>query len=86
MQVQKKDQVVFSVPRRATRSRDLALALAAVGGAVGATSAHADLDTATIKTAIESNTSKGQEVGGYVIGAVVALVVVSIIIMMVRKV
>ncbi len=73
-------KALFAAPGAAVRNGCIA-----VTGAAMAHPALADIDTAAIKTGIEANTSKGEEVGGYIILAVLAFVVVGIIISMVRK-
>jgi hypothetical protein len=71
---------LFAAPGNVVRNGCIALT-----GAAMASPALAEIDTAPIKLAIESNQGKGEEVGGYVIAAVIAFVVVAIIISMVKK-
>ena len=64
-----------------------ALALVASVSAFFATSpAFAAVDTAAVQSALEDATTSGQEVGGYVIAAVVGIAVVGIILSVIRKV
>lgn len=56
-------------------------------GAMAVTSyANAALDTAGVKTSLETAQGTGETVGGYVIAVVAGLVVVGVIIALVRKV
>lgn len=58
--------------------------IGAVGLGVSASS-FAAVDTTAVGAAIADSQSKGEEVGGYVIAAVAALVVISVIIGVVHK-
>lgn len=57
----------------------------AAGSSLVAGSAMAALDTATVQTALTSAENTGTTVGGYVVGAVAALVVIGVVISIVRK-
>lgn len=51
-----------------------------------ASPAFAAVDTSAVASALDEATASGQEVGGYVIGAVVGMAVVGIILAVIRKV
>lgn len=71
---------LFAAPGTAVRNAGIAFS-----GAVMASPSFAAIDTAAIEAGVLANTAKGEEVGGYVILAVLAFAVVGIIIGMVRK-
>ena len=57
-----------------------------LAGFAAANSAFAAVDTAAVETAIEASVGDAETVGGYVIAAVAALVVIGLIIGVVRKI
>lgn len=73
-------KALFAAPGNAVRNGCIAI----TGAALSAPT-FAAIDVAQIKTDVEANQATGEEVGGYVIAAVCAFVVVSIIIGMVKK-
>lgn len=58
----------------------------AAGAAAVALPAHAEVDITGVTSAITGATTQGESVGGLVIAAVAALVVIGIIIAIVRKI
>lgn len=55
-------------------------------GFVAANSAFAAVDTAAVETAIDNSVGDAETVGGYVVAAVAALVVIGLIIGIIRKI
>lgn len=71
----------FAAPTNFVRNASIGLA-----GVAAASPVFAEVDITGVKAGIESAQGKGEEVGGYVIIAAVALVVVGVVLAIVKKI